>query len=134
MDARIKFNTNFTPAQERSIRLALERGLLSDKEQARAEGLSPRSITDRWAGIASAVGLGYGKRDRAQVITALFVRRHVEIAAALLVAVLVGTGATGKFDMVRPVRINRPVKTATVRRDQGNHALAGIHFLAYRSA
>src|SRR5690606_31344805 len=80
----IKIHGNYTPAQRRTIRLALERRLVSDKAQAREEGVSPRSIGDRWDGIAHRLHLPFGQRERAQVIAELVVRKHIEVAVLAL--------------------------------------------------
>lgn len=95
----LKINQPYTPAQQRTIRLAFEQGLISDKEQARIEGLSPRSITDRWDGIAHRLRLAYGQRDRARVLVELIVRKHIEI---LLLVVAILTSVSGYTQPMRP--------------------------------
>lgn len=105
----LQIHGNYTPAQQRTIRLAFEQGLVSDKEQARIEGLSPRSITDRWDGIAHRLRLAYGQRDRARVLVELVVRKHIEITV-LIFAILT---SIGQFS-TQPQRPRPPSNARTV--------------------
>lgn len=107
----IKFNTRFPPAQERSIRLALEQGLVSDKAQARAEGLSPRSVGNRWDNIAYRLRLAHGQKDRARILIELVVRKHIEVAI-LLAAILAGSGHIDKPLRPRTPTGSRPIASA----------------------
>lgn len=114
---QLKFNTVFPPAQERTIRLALEQSLITDKAQARAEGVSPRSINDRWHAIADRLALGYGHRERAAVVVALVRSRTVEF---LMLVVAVWTGAMPvNGDLLRTSRTLRGGKPAACARREG---------------
>lgn len=112
----LKFNRRFSPAKERSIRMALEQQLVSDKAQARIEGLSPRSIGNRWDGIANDLHLKYGQRERANVAIELVRSRAVEF---LMLALCFWLGSVmGDINMIRAPRTLRgPRPPATARRD-----------------
>ena len=124
----LKFNRRFSPARERSIRLALELQLVSDKDQARVEGLSPRSIGNRWNGIASDLHLLYGQRDRANVVIELVRSRAVEF---LMVATCVFSALFGgDADQIRPQRPARTPVAQTIRTGKGRgdfNPLAGTN-------
>lgn len=119
----LKFHEPFPEAQARTIRLALERGLISDKAQARVEGVSPRSINDRWAAIADRLQLQHGQRDRAVVVVTLVRSRSVEF---LMLALGFYLGALPlNTDAVRTPRTLRGAgSVATARREGGAPSLA----------
>jgi len=127
----IKIHGNYTPAQRRTIRLALERRLVSDKAQAREEGVSPRSIGDRWDGIAHRLHLPFGQRERAQVIAELVVRKHIEVAV-LALAILTSIGTYGtQPQRPRPPSGARTVATlarpASTRKPGQDGGMAGLN-------
>jgi len=121
----LKFHEPFPEAQARTIRLALERGLISDKAQARVEGVSPRSINDRWAAIADRLQLQHGQRDRAVVVVTLVRSRSVEF---LMLALGFYLGAlplnTDAVRTPRTLRGGKPAATASIRREGDALALS----------
>lgn len=130
--AILKFNQHFPPAQARTIRLALEQGLVSDKAQARIEGLQPDSIGSRWDAIANRLHLKYGQRDRAQVVIALVRSRAVEF---LMLVICTATAVMPGIDMLRPARPARPTRTtSTPARKRDGDALIDLHELIWRNA
>ena len=127
----IKINGNYTPAQRRTIRLALERRLVSDKAQAKEEGISPRSIGDRWDGIAHRLRLPFGQRERAQILAELVIRKHVEVAV-LALAILTSLGQYGQQPQrTRPPSGARTVATlarpASTRKPGQDGGMAGLN-------
>lgn len=109
----LKFNRHFSPAKTRSIRLALEKQLVSDKAQARVEGVSPRSIGNRWNGIASDLHLKYGERERANVAIELVRSRAVEFL--MLAACAYASLFANNTDQMRPPRPTRAPVVQIIR-------------------
>ena len=148
MQPHLQIHHPYPPALERTIRLALERGEVMDKAQARIEHVSPKSISDRWERIADSVGLKWGQRQRSHVIVALFRLRHVEFLLVIILAVpvvisglvrlriieyimlalvlWVGTLPPNSVDVIRPRTPSRTVRSRRLREDYLDYPLAAI--------